>query len=40
MKFPRILGLLVLPSLLAAEASVKEGFDLKVERARPASRFQ
>jgi hypothetical protein len=34
MKFPRILGLLVLPSLLAAEAPVKEGFDLKVERVR------
>jgi hypothetical protein len=34
MTFPRVLGLLVLPSLLAAAAPVREGFDLKVERIR------
>jgi hypothetical protein len=34
MTFPKVLGLLVLPSLLAAEAPVREGFDLKVERIR------
>src|SRR6266849_11081849 len=34
MKFPIVLALVVLPTLLAAETPVKDGFDLKVERVR------
>jgi len=34
MNFPRVLALLALPALLAAEAAGKDVFDLKVERVR------